>query len=113
MAALATAAALLIGIGITRAGAGRRALPPASAAGMHTPLEPGGVQAQGGVGEFVIWPGAVELPPIESGQLIRVTLPVSVLPTLGLSPRRQHVNAVRADVLIGQDGLARAVRLVD
>jgi hypothetical protein len=113
MAALATAAALLIGIGITRAGAGRRTLPPESAARMHTPVDPGGVGAQAGVGEFVTWPGAVELPPIESGQLVRVTLPVSMLPTLGLTPRPQHGNAVRADVLIGQDGLARAVRLVD
>jgi hypothetical protein len=113
MAALATATALLIAIGITRAGAGRRNLPPASAARTHMPVDSDGVQSQDGVGEFVTWPGAVDLPPIESGQLVRVTLPVSMLPTLGLMPPTARLTAVRADVLVGQDGLARAVRLVD
>jgi hypothetical protein len=44
---------------------------------------------------------------------VRVELPVSVLPTLGLIPPASHVTAVRADLLVGQDGLARAFRLVD
>ena len=64
-------------------------------------------------GEFVPWPGAIGLPPLESGQLVRVELPVSVLPTLGLRPPSSRKAAVRADLLVGQDGLTRAVRLVD
>ena len=64
-------------------------------------------------GEFVPWPGAIGLPPLESGQLVRVELPVSVLPTLGLRPPSSRRTAVRADLLVGQDGLTRAVRLVD
>lgn len=62
---------------------------------------------------FVPWPGATALPAFESGQLVRTELPASVLPLLGIAqadaPAGGHVIA---DVLYGQDGLARAVRLV-
>jgi hypothetical protein len=61
--------------------------------------------------EFVLWPGAAELPTFESGHLMRVEVPVSALPSLGLAPRSSPVGVVQADVLIGQDGLPRAVRL--
>ncbi len=64
-------------------------------------------------GEFVPWPGTSRLPPLESGELLRVQLPVSVLPSLGLIPPSTRATSVRADVLVGQDGLTRAVRLVD
>ena len=40
-------------------------------------------------------------------------VPVSMLPSLGLAPPANPVAAVRADVIVGQDGLTRAVRLVD
>lgn len=62
--------------------------------------------------EFVPWPGAASLPAFESGELVRTELPASVLPLLGLVPASTVTdNKVLADVLIGQDGLARAVRL--
>ena len=64
------------------------------------------------VSEFVPWPGAASLPAFESGQLVRTELPASVLPVLGLVPAGTVTDGrVLADVLIGQDGLARAVRL--
>jgi hypothetical protein len=64
------------------------------------------------VSEFVPWPGAASLPAFESGQLVRTELPASALPLLGLVPAGTVTdNKVLADVLIGQDGLARAVRL--
>jgi hypothetical protein len=50
--------------------------------------------------EFVAWPGAAAWPPFESGELIRVVLPF-------------ENGVVEADVLVGQDGFARAVRLVE
>jgi hypothetical protein len=62
--------------------------------------------------EFVPWPGAGTLPSLESGELVRLDLPVSVLPSLGLALPTSRDAAVRADVIIGQDGFARAVRLV-
>jgi hypothetical protein len=64
--------------------------------------------------DFVPWPGAAALPTFESGHLVRTQLPVSVLPYLGIAnvdaPANGHVTA---DVLYGQDGLERAVRLVN
>jgi len=63
---------------------------------------------------FVMWPGADELPRFESGQLMRVELPASVVVSLGLRPPRplRMDGTVQTDVLVGQDGYARAVRLV-
>ena len=49
--------------------------------------------------EFVAWPGATAWPPFESGELIRIDIPT-------------EVGVVQADVLVGQDGFARAIRLV-
>jgi hypothetical protein len=63
--------------------------------------------------EFVPWPGAATLPPFESGELVRTDLPVSVLPSLGLALPATRAAAVKADVIVGQDGFARAVRLVE
>ena len=63
--------------------------------------------------EFVPWPGAATLPPFESGELVRVDLPVSVLPSLGLVLPATRAVAVKVDVIVGQDGFARAVRLVE
>jgi hypothetical protein len=98
MAGLATAAALLIAVGIRpgRQVTGKGALRSQSIV----------------VGEFVPWPGAVDLPPLESGELVRIDLPVSMLPALGIMPPATRGTAVKADLIVGQDGLARAVRLV-
>ena len=62
--------------------------------------------------EFVPWPGAATLPSFESGELVRVDLPVSVIASLGLVLPPTPAAAVKADVIVGQDGFARAVRLV-
>jgi hypothetical protein len=51
------------------------------------------------VTDFVAWPGAAAWPPFESGELIRVEFPVDG-------------GVVEADVVVGQDGFARAIRLV-
>jgi len=61
--------------------------------------------------EFVLWPGASELPRFESGHLMRMELPVSALPALGLTPPSSRASVVQADVLVGQDGFPRAVRV--
>jgi hypothetical protein len=63
--------------------------------------------------EFVTLPAAERLPPMESGMVVRVELPVTSLPAYGFpimpdSGRRP----VTADVLVGQDGQPRAIRLV-
>jgi hypothetical protein len=61
--------------------------------------------------EFVVWPGAAGLPTFESGHLIRVAMPAPVVLSLGLVPPMSQTAVVQADVLVGQDGLPRAVRL--
>jgi hypothetical protein len=63
--------------------------------------------------EFVPWPGAAALPPFESGELIRTKLPAEVLPALGFQPVPSALEQVPADLLVGQDGLVRAVRLAN
>ena len=63
--------------------------------------------------EFIVVPGAASLPPLESGTLVRIDLPVSMLPSLGVTPPSGGGATVRADLVIGQDGLTRAVRLVN
>ena len=60
---------------------------------------------------FVMWPGADTLPRFESGHLMRLDLPASMAISLGLTLSSSRADVVRADVLIGQDGLARAVRV--
>jgi hypothetical protein len=52
-------------------------------------------------------------PPFEGGELLRVTLPASVMRAVGLPVREDRLtDRVQADVLIGQEGMARAIRFV-
>jgi hypothetical protein len=61
---------------------------------------------------FVAVPGAASLPQFESGTIVRLELPVSVLPEYGVDIFPAEGQPVEADVLVGQDGQARAIRLV-
>jgi len=63
---------------------------------------------------FVAVPAAARLPQFESGVIVRLSLPVAVLPSYGvdISPASSG-DAVEADVLVAQDGVARAIRLVN
>jgi hypothetical protein len=62
---------------------------------------------------FVALPGSAGLPQFESGTIVRMELPVAALPTYGIdiSPAAGD-RMVEADVLVGQDGHARAMRLI-
>lgn len=63
---------------------------------------------------FVALPAAAGLPPFESGVIVRIELPVASLPAYGVEMVPAAAAAqVEADVLVGQDGLPRAIRLVD
>lgn len=56
------------------------------------------------------WPG---LAPFDGGHVVRVELPRSALVSLGLPMNVNRADErVKADVLVGNDGLARAVRFV-
>ncbi len=52
-------------------------------------------------------------PPFERGELVRVNLPASAMRTVGLPVREDRLSdRVQADVLVGQEGLPRAIRFV-
>ena len=82
----------------------RRAASARAAGGRHRIVKPTG---------FVALPGAANLPQFESGTIVRVELPVASLPAYGvdISPAAND-QPVEADVLVGQDGQPRAIRLV-
>jgi hypothetical protein len=62
---------------------------------------------------FVALPGAVGLPQFESGVIARIEISVTSLPNYGIQIAPDAARAtVPADILVGQDGLARAIRLV-
>jgi anti-sigma factor RsiW len=62
---------------------------------------------------FVPLPVAAGLPDFESGEIVRVEIPVASLPTYGIEIVPDARRApVQADLLVGQDGQARAIRLV-
>ena len=61
---------------------------------------------------FALMPGA-GLNTLESGQIVRVRLPRNALNSYGLPVHRDRMDEpVTAQVLIGQDGVARAIRFL-
>jgi hypothetical protein len=65
------------------------------------------------VTEFVPLLAGVGSPSVDNGQVIRVQMPRSALATFGLPFNLERANeSVKADVLLGEDGLARAIRFV-
>ena len=93
----ATAAALLL-VSLSGAWLARE-----SAQKRPGPIHPAG---------FVEIPNAWTLPPMESGTIVRVALPVTILPQYGLAILPDVAShMVEADLLIAQDGLPRMIRL--
>lgn len=61
---------------------------------------------------FYPLPEAEGLPAVETAMVVRVQLPVSSLQLMGVPVSDERADAsVEADLLLGQDGLARGVRL--
>jgi len=117
MAGLATAAAVLIAAGLHPALTGRHGTPPGANLPPHKAFAPDFRGVQPGPespDEFVMVPGAAGLPAMESGSLVRIDVPVALLPSLGLLPPQTNRTAsVQADLIVAQDGLPRAARLVN
>ena len=67
------------------------------------------VQATG----FVALPGAAVLPDMESANIVRVSLPVAALPAYGVAIADFRTESVEAELLVAQDGQARAIRFVN
>jgi hypothetical protein len=63
---------------------------------------------------FYPLPDSDGLPPLESATIVRVQLPMSSLRLMGLPVSEDGAaDFVEADMLLGQDGLARGVRFVE
>lgn len=81
--------------------------PPASPASTAAPA------AVADEGPFVPVPNVLPLDSYETGRVLRMDLPVSALIAAGYSlPTADPGATVTADVLVGEDGRAHAVRLV-
>ena len=62
---------------------------------------------------FVALPEAAVLPDIESANIVRVWLPVAALPAYGVVIGDLRTESVEAELLVAQDGQARAIRFVN
>lgn len=52
-------------------------------------------------------------PSFERGEMLRVQLPAAAMRTVGLPVREEHLgDLVQADVLVGEEGMPRAIRFV-
>jgi hypothetical protein len=52
-------------------------------------------------------------PSFERGQMLRVQLPAAAMQTVGLPVQEEHLgDLVQADVLVGEEGMPRAIRFV-
>jgi hypothetical protein len=59
------------------------------------------------------YPLMEDAPPFERGELLRVSLPAAAMRGVGLPVSEDRLtDMVQADVLVGQEGLARAIRFV-
>ena len=62
--------------------------------------------------DFVALPGAAALPDFERGDIVRIEVPVASLPAYGFDIVPDAAPAVvPADLLVGQDGVPRAIRI--
>ncbi len=84
--------------------------PPRRARRRRTP-EP--VQAAETKTEFVALPSAPPLDPSEGGSIVRIAVPRSAMRRFGIPVEENEPDRVHADVMLGPDGVARAVRFVD
>ena len=100
--AMATAAAIVAAVSLNWP---KTSVTPASGGGAA-------VVAVADAGGFVAWPGAYALPPFESGEILRVDLPASSLPALGILTPPGPGSVIQAEIVVGQDGFARAVRFL-
>ena len=85
---------------------------PAWRAGTAPVVGPVGPDSSAGAGEMTTeyFPLEYSNVPVTDGQTVRLELPRAVLSSFGLEADTS--GTVLADVIVGQDGLARAVRFV-
>lgn len=77
------------------------------------PVQAGSEPRQESVTGFLPVPGADLEGPFYAGSVVRVELPRTVMASYGIPMNRERMReTVQADVVLGEDGLARAIRFV-
>lgn len=84
---------------------------PKPAAGPMKSIVPAEIEEEADAGFYPL-PEAEALPDVENAMVVRVQLPVSSLRLMGFPVDEERADEVQAELLLGQDGLARGVRLV-
>ena len=114
LGSLAAAAAVLIAVGLYPARTGHRDPRPDGSLAANAPAPSSvGEPLRETPGPFVLVPGAAALPAMESGTLVRMDVPLALLPSYGVTPPAGRTEPITADLIVAQDGLPRAIRLVD
>jgi len=95
-----------------RPGRPGRVLPTADSRATAVPVAPDDEMEEALTDYLLLSPGH-RLYPLERGQLIRVTVPRSTLGSFGfpVNPERAMMP-VKADLVVGEDGLTRAIRFI-
>ena len=62
---------------------------------------------------FFALPGAGVLPEMESATIVRVSVPVAALPVYGIAIGDLKTESILAELLVAQDGQARAIRVIN
>jgi hypothetical protein len=92
------------------------ALAPVSPVSINTPAAPSLEQVVPPQPEEIVtdfFPLLDPAPPFGRGKILRVELPASAMKMVGLPVHEEHLaDSVRADVLVGEEGLPRAIRFV-
>lgn len=66
----------------------------------------------GSLSDFIALPGAASLPDFERGDIVRIEVPLVSLPAYGIEILPDATpTSVPADLLVGQDGVPRAIRI--
>jgi hypothetical protein len=112
--AAAFAAVLAIGVLVVRERTPEAARPSNSNALILAGADASPAQFDPNEDGFLPLPGAAQLAPAEDMDMVRVELPRSAMMQVGIevSPDRAG-EIVRADVMVGADGLARSVRFLE
>jgi hypothetical protein len=72
------------------------------------------VSASAGEDPFIALPYAPPLAPTDRGQVLRVRMPRQTLRHLGVPVNEERIlERIPADVLLGEDGIPRAIRFVN
>jgi hypothetical protein len=62
---------------------------------------------------FISLTQAADFMPLESGQIVKVEMPRAALLAIGLPVNAQRAGeSIKAELLVGQDGIARAIRFL-